>query len=192
MNPVRCLSLVLPLLLIGCAIPQVNPFASAPGPATNPLLVATQNEELVWERAVEVLHEFHFEIGRENRLGRVIDTKPLVGAGMLEPWHRDSVTLTDRLESSLQSIRRRAQVSMQPDDQGRGYLVSVAVYKELEDLPGVAANSAGAATFSESTPLDRDLNPVVGQSTPSIWIPVGRDPGLEQSLLQRLKVVYSM
>jgi len=70
--------------------------------------------------------------------------------------------------------------------------VSVAVYKELEDLPGVAANSAGAATFSESTPLDRDLNPVVGQSTPSIWIPVGRDPELEQSLLQRLKVVYSM
>ncbi|MCA8996323.1 MAG: hypothetical protein KDA80_05045 [Planctomycetaceae bacterium] len=172
-------------------MPQVNPRASYQGVVTNPLLVTTSSEELVWERAVDVLHEFHFELEKENRLGRIIETKPLVGAGVLEPWHRDAVTLADRWEGSLQSIRRKAQVSLQLDDQGRGYLVSVAVFKELEDVPGIAANSPGAATFSESTPLQRDLDPVVGQSTPSIWIPQGRDTALEQSMLQRMKVVYA-
>ncbi len=160
-------------------------------PITNPLLVATQNEELVWERAVDVLHDFQFEIGRENRLGRTIETLPKVGSGVLEPWHHDSVGFASRLESSLQSIRRIVVLSLQPDDNGQGYLVSVAAYKQLEDLPGVAGNSPGASTFSESTPLVRDLNPVVGQSAPSRWIPQGRDAALEQAMLNRLRDVYS-
>ena len=80
---------------------------------------------------------------------------------------------------------------MQLDDQGRGYVVSVAAYKETEDLPGLAANSPGAATFSESEPLTRNLDPVVGQTSPSIWVPAGRDPQLEQALLARLQSAYS-
>jgi hypothetical protein len=158
---------------------------------TNPLLVATSNEELVWERAVDVLHDFQFEIATENRLGRVIETLPKVGSGLFEPWHHDSVGFDNRFESTLQSIRRVVQISLQPDDSGQGYLVSVAAYKELEDLPGVAANSPGAATFSESTPEIRLLDPVVGQSSPSNWIPQGRDPALENAILNRLRAVYS-
>lgn len=176
---------------LGCAIPGTGQWGAAQVPVSNPLLVASQNEELVWERAIDVLHDFQFEIGRENRLGRVIETVPKVGAGLLEPWHHDSVGFGNRLESSLQSIRRIAIISLQPDDQGQGYLVSVTVLKEIEDLVGVAGNSAGAATFSESTPLIRDLGPVVGQSTISTWLPMGRDPLLEEAILTRLRTVYS-
>ena len=64
--------------------------------------------------------------------------------------------------------------------------IEVQVFKELEDLPGLAANSPGGATFQESTPLQRDLKLVVGQSTPSVWIPKGRDPALEQAILSRI------
>lgn len=157
----------------------------------NPLIVATTNEELVWERAVDVLHDFNFEIERENRLAKVIQTAPKVGAGLLEPWHKDAVGLGNRLEGSLQSVRRTVQVSMQPQEDGSSYLVTVAAYKELEDLPGLAANSPGAATFQESQPLNRDLNPVVGQTAPSQWIPVGRDPLLEEAILEKLYAAYS-
>lgn len=177
--------------LWGCALPGRPLTAPGPVAVTNPLMVATRNEELVWERAVDVLHDFQFEIARENRLGRMIETIPKVGSGVLEPWHHDSVTLEDRLESSLQSIRRIAHVSLQPDDSGQGFLVGVAVYKELEHLPGIAGNSPGAATFSESTPLMRDLDPVVGQTSPSVWVPVGRDAALEHAMLQRLRAAYS-
>jgi len=180
------------LLLSGCAAPGLG--LRAPGPpvqVSNPIRVATNNEELVWERAVDVLHAYHFEIARENRLGRVIETKPRVGSGLLEPWHKDSVGLHSRLESSLQSIRRIAQISMQPSDDGTGYLVSVAVYKEKEDLVGVAANSPGAATFSESNPLIRNLDPVVGETSVSGWVPMGRDVILEQDMLRQLFGAYA-
>lgn len=160
-------------------------------PVTNPMFVASTNEEVVWERAIDVLHEFQFEIAEENRLGKVIETAPKPGAGILEPWHPDSVDLPNRLESSLQSVRRIVQISFQPSDQQPGFMVNVAAYKEIEDIPGVAANSPGAATFSESTPLQRDLDSVVGQSTPSQWIRVGRDLALEQALLARLYLAYS-
>jgi hypothetical protein len=67
-----------------------------------------------------------------------------------------------------------------------GFYIIVEAYKELEDLAGLAANSAGGATFQESTPLQRDLDLVVGQTAPSGWISQGRDFALEQDILQRL------
>lgn len=174
----------------GGAVSQI-PSAGQTPLVGNPLYVATTNEELVWERAVDVVHDFNFAIERENRLAKVIQTSPKVGASLFEPWHKDAVGFTNRLEGTLQSVRRTVQISMQPDDRGSGYVVNVAAYKEIEDLPGLAANSAGAATFEESHPLSRDLNPVVGQTTPSQWVPAGRDPLLEQAILARLKSVYS-
>ncbi|MEW4528276.1 MAG: hypothetical protein ACF8PG_14895 [Maioricimonas sp. JB045] len=182
--------LCLCLPLSGCAGPGRAPWANV-APATNPLYVAASNEEVLWERTVDVLHDFHFELARENRLARVIETDWRVGSGLLEPWHHDSVGFTNRLESTLQSVRRRVQITIIPDDRGAGYLVNVAAFKEFEDLPGVAANSPGGATFSESTPLERDLNPVVGQSSPSTWIPAGRDLALEQAILTNLQAAYS-
>jgi hypothetical protein len=65
-------------------------------------------------------------------------------------------------------------------------MVSVEAFKELEDLPGRAANSASGATFQESEPLKRDLNLVVGQTAPSGWIFKGRDRALEHALLSDL------
>ncbi len=182
------------IVLSGCALPPGGGFASAPGAAPitgNPLFVATNNEELVWERAIDVLHDFNFEIERENRLAKVVQTSPKVGASLFEPWHKDAVGYSSRLEGTLQSVRRTVQISMQQNEQGGGYLVTVAAYKEKEDLPGIAANSPGAATFEESKPLNRDLNPVVGQSSPSRWIPAGRDPLLEQAIIAKLHSVYS-
>lgn len=171
--------------------PPMRQQAAASNAVGGAIYVSTLNEELVWERAIDVLHEMQFEIDRENRLAKVIRTAPKVGASVFEPWHKDAVGLENRLEGTFQSIRRVAEIAMQLDDQGRGYLVSVAVYKEIEDLPGLAANSEGAATFSESQPLHRDLNDVVGQTTPSRWLPAGRDPLLEQSILARLQNAYS-
>lgn len=184
-------TIALAILISGCLGPGGGMPLARPLAIQNPILVATMHEELVWERAVDVLHDFQFEIARENRLARVIETAPKIGAGLLEPWHKDAVTFESRLEGSLQSIRRIVHVSLQPEDQQRGFLVSVAAYKEVEDLPGVAGNSTGAATFAESTPLQRDLDPVVGQSTPSVWVAAGRDIDLERAILQRLMTAYS-
>lgn len=177
------------LAVAGCQTPLS--VQSSTGPVSNPLPVRARSDDMLWERTVDVLHDYQFQVVREDRLARVIETEYKVGSGCLEPWHHDSVGPWNRLESTLQSIRRRVRVTLAPSDGAGGYAVSVEAFKEREDLPGIAANSPGAATFQESTPLERDLNPVVGQSKPSRWIPVGRDLDLEQAILASLRASYA-
>ena len=104
------------------------------------MLVPPIDRDVFWDQLVVVVDRY-FDIEREDRvrlvdnmltLGR-IDTVPEAGATLLEPWRHDSVNFYERLESTYQTIRRRALVQVVPTE--NGYLVDVAVYKELEDLP---------------------------------------------------------
>lgn len=187
--------MALPLLLVvgcfgpgtGCQMAQFGPVAATP--VSNPIAVRSQNPEDLWERTIDVLHGFQFQVEREDRLTGVIETDYTVGSGCLEPWRHDSIGHVNRLESTLQSIRRRVRVRL---SHGNGaYVVSVEAFKEKEDLPGLAANSPGGATFQEDSPLQRDLNPVVGQTTASGWILLGRDFALEQAILSNLQAAYA-
>ncbi len=159
------------------------PWTGQTPPANNPIFVRANDGEFVWERTVDVAHNYLFEIERENKLDGMIETRYKTGAGVFEPWHPETIGTANRLESSLQSIRRKAIFSVTPVE--GGYMVGVQTIKELEDV-AAAANSAGAATFLDNNPLQRDLNVVVGQATPSGWINQGRDPVLEQALLKSL------
>jgi len=170
----------LSLFVSACATP-LNFQASD---VQSPFYVAADNQDVVWERVVDVIHSQHFAIARENRLDGVIETDYKVGSGVLEPWHRDSVGLENKLESSLQSIRRKLFVQITPAE--GGFLIDVEVFKELEDLEEESTNSSGRSTFEESQPLNRSLNREAGQQAPSGWIALGRDTALEQNLLWHL------
>ncbi|MCC7086682.1 MAG: hypothetical protein IT427_16910 [Pirellulales bacterium] len=172
----------------------------------NNVVVPAVNRDFAWDQVVDVVDDY-FEIEREDRVKQVgdiltegsIDTFPLTGATLLEPWRHDSVGWYERLESTLQSIRRRAFVRVIPDE--HGYFVDVTVIKELEDLPQPEKASAGAATFRYDTSLQRDTefatdpyripgDPArpVGPRTPTVgWIPLGRDTMLEQALLAEIR-----
>lgn len=170
-------ALLLPLLSApGCVVPRV---------VDNPTLVSTASHEALWERVVDVLHEYQFPIERENKLDGLIETGYKVGSGVLEPWHSDSVTLEDRMESSLQSIRRRALVRLTPAQDG--YVVGVEVLKEIENPQKLIINSPGYATFRENQPIQRDLDVVIGPSTDQGWILKGRDLNLEQALMESIQ-----
>jgi hypothetical protein len=171
---------ILVTTLTGC---HSMPFGAS-GPVTNPIQVRANNYDLVWERTIDTLHKYHFEIARENRLSGEIETVYRTGANIFEPWHFDAANAKERVEGTLQSIRRKVLVHITQVE--GGYLVSVEAFKELEDLPGLAANSPGGATFQESKPLQRNLNLVVGQTAPSGWIAKGRDTALEQAFLTDL------
>jgi len=160
----------------------------SPAVASNPIFVPVSDQELAWERSVDVLHENLFVIERENRLDGMIETKYKTGSGLLEPWHPDPGSFRGRVEGTLQSIRRKAFVTVTPAE--GGYLIGVEAYKELEDV-AAAANSAGAATFLENNAQKRDLVAVVGQAAPSGWIPKGRDADLERMLLNDLYAAFS-
>lgn len=175
-------------LLSGCMSAPVAPMQLAQPPA--PIYVPAGATNGVWERIVEVLHEYHFTIAREDRREGVIETDYKPGASVFEPWHQDTIGSAQRWESTLQSIRRRVVITFAPTSDG-GSFVNVRVDKQIEDLDGPATNSTGAATLRENQPLDRDIDRIVGQNRPSTWLPRGSDPALEHTLMARIRTALN-
>jgi hypothetical protein len=153
--------------------------------ATNPLIVPSADFETVWMACVTTIDDY-FDIDRENRLQRKIVTQPKIGATLLEPWNGDSVGFTERLESSLQTIRRYAVVTVNPTATGT-YAVKVEVYKELEDLAKPEKQVGGRAVFDNTYPVNRARDVVGPVLLPNGWIPRGRDSKLEQAILAKIK-----
>jgi hypothetical protein len=171
------------------------PSGVATGQIANPIFVAAnsgnpESDLFVNERAADVLAKYNFEIDTNNQLEGTIATQYKVGSGILEPWHRESVGLQNRLQSTLQPIRRKVLIHFVRVE--GGYLVSVEALKELEDLAAPSPNTPGGSTFPQNYPLRRDLNLVLGQAAPSGWIPLGRDAALEQDMLCRLQAAYAV
>ena len=165
-------------VLSGCA-------TTSQMPAGGQVFVRGQNDEQVWEKTVDVVHDY-FSIERENHFDNVIETKYKVGASLLEPWQHDTVGFENRLESTLQSIRRKAFVHITPT--GDGHLISVQVFREREDIPDPNQISPGGATFRQYIPLQRQLEIDSTDIARDRWIPLGRDPSLEQEMLQSLQM----
>lgn len=165
----------------GCA--TISP---APRPVTeNPLVVPSADFETVWKTTVSVLDDY-FDIASENRLSGMIVTQPTIGATLLEPWNGDSVGFNERLESTFQTIRRFARATVRPAP-GGGFTVKVEVHKELEDLSKPDRQAAGRAVFNNDFPVNRSREIVGPVPLPNGWIPLNRDPKLEQVILDKLR-----
>lgn len=168
----------------GCA--SISPFIPSREVVDNPLVVpASTDFETVWKTTVSVVDDY-FTIRSENRLSRTIKTDPKIGATLFEPWLPDSVGFQERLESTFQTIRRYAEVKVSTAP-GGGYLISVVVFKELEDLVKPDRQSAGRAVFDNEIPINR-ANDLIGPvPVPIGWISRNRDSKLEREIVRRIK-----
>lgn len=151
----------------------------------NPLIVPSADFEQIWKQCVAVTDEY-FDGLHENRLANTINTDPKIGATLVEPWYGDSVGFYERLESSLQTIRRWARITVKPAP-GGGYAVNVEVFKEIEDLSKPERQAGGRAVFDTFLPIDRTREIVGPIPLPNGWILRGRDRKLEQVILARLR-----
>ncbi len=167
----------------GCVAPSTVETLTA-----NPVIIPNQNFEEVWTQTVVALDR-DFEIASENRITRQIVTNPRVSPTLFEPWRGDAVGFQPRLESTLQTIRRFAIATINPDPSG-GFAVRVEVYKELEDLARPDRQSGGRQVFQDVFPIDRTQEIVEPFQLPSGWIPKGRDALLEQRILQRIREAF--
>ncbi|WP_205679130.1 hypothetical protein [Aquisphaera insulae] len=165
--------------------PHLSRIFSPRPVAENPLAIPITDFEVVWRKSVEVTDRY-FDIDREDRLAHTIVTQPKIGATLLEPWSGDSVGFTERLESTLQTIRRFAIVKVEPAPTG-GYLVKVEVWKELEDMVKPDRAAAGRAVFNNDFPVNRTHEIIGPVPAPLGWIPRGRDPNLEQAILAGIR-----
>ncbi|MDY0166514.1 MAG: hypothetical protein RBS80_08215 [Thermoguttaceae bacterium] len=191
---------LLALLPLGCApgepwtVPPaaITPSALAPAAHSNPSHLAVADHRLLWETVADVVDDyfprFQYEepvrqIGNTLTEGR-LETFPEGSPTLLEPWCRDGVGAYEKLENTLQSMRRFAVVRVIPAQSG--FLVDVAVYKELEDVRRPHMATAGAATLRYDESLERVVDPITEQPVQEGWIPKGRDYLLEQTILGHL------
>lgn len=190
----------------GTVIGPSGPLApGVPAAARNSVVIPPLDAEFVWKQLVDVTDDF-FKVRREQRVifnngvpteGR-IETFPQTGATLLEPWRPDSVGFRERLESTLQSIRREGSVRLAADP--AGWRIEVVVQKQLEHVARPMRATTGGASFRNDDSLYRYGTPLptlgqqvgdqprpVATPTPTLgWIPLGRDPLLEQRMLTRL------
>ena len=194
------------LLVVGCA--AYDPFAptrefswrwNAPQ-SHNPIVVKNYDHEFLWSVVVDVIDN-HFEIDRNTQIRRYgnvsteghLETKPKIGASLAEPWHADSVGFTERLESTLQTIRRRAEVHVVPQTGGHtieGYSIEVKVFKELENNPQPLRAVAHASSLRFRESVDEFADSIDVNPNSAGWFIIARDTALENRLL--MEIVYRL
>ena len=157
----------------------------------NPVQLPPASDKFVWMQLVDTIDDY-FHISREqpvqNSGGIVLDgrieTAYRPGASVLEPWRRDSTPGFERLQSTLQSIRRKATVIVKP--RGAAYTLEVIVQKELEDTDRTQYATETTATRRHDGTLLRQEDQYDDGPQTLGWISLGRDATLEQAILRDL------
>jgi hypothetical protein len=188
------------LLVVGGMIPGCRSFNATGQPPNlggrpaveNPLRVPMLDRWFVMDQISDEIDDY-FRIKREERI-RVLDgvmsegsieTHPEIGGTVLEPWKKDSTRGFERVQATLQTIRRFAKVRVIPT--GNSYLVDVKVYKELEDLNQPVGATVSAPQFRYDNALDAGGTNPWQTNIYEGWIPLGRDFSLEQKIMRNIQ-----
>lgn len=164
--------------LSGCAAPAVT---SEP---TRGFAVVAARDAFI-DDVLTVLRERDFRPADVRRADGWIMTEPSTSKQWFEFWRADALGGYQALEASLHTIRRRVQVELAQDERraDNTLAITVTVEKERYTAPSrqVTTASGALAIYSEKLPtregLRRALAPAGG------WVPLGRDPLLEEHLL---------
>jgi hypothetical protein len=182
------------LLASGCVeIPlNENPVYIQPEPVVmveNPVWLPVGSEPeaygKVFEQILDIVDSY-FDIAYANRYDGRIETLPRISPGFEQFWKPGSPDAYQRLEATLQTIRHRGAILIQPAPDG-GVFVQVTIFKELEDLARPIRAMAGGAAFRSEVSVERQYEVIDLSVFESNWIPLGHDVELEQQILQQLK-----
>lgn len=181
-----CLSFFAAVLTV--AVTHSISGCSRPAPPEGPTasIVAEDQVDSLWEASLRVLRLHDFQPDRQDRAAGVIMTLPTTSMQWHEPWRADVADGYSLALSSLHTVQRQATVRFVRDtstpDQ---WTVEVQVDVYLLNAPDyqVTTASSGIRSFSG------DLPSVTGEVAPRTmrrWAPVGRDPAMEDRLLERI------
>ena len=188
------------VLLSGCS--SYRPFTArelswqinAPN-SNNPMYVQVRDHEFLWSVVVDVV-DSHFEIAREEPVrlydsvlteGR-IDTTPKIAASIGEFWHADSVGLSERIDCTLQTTRKKGLVRVIPVV--GGFQIEALVHKELEDLKSPVRSPTTNANLRYQSDTDPFMEKIDIDPASKGWIMLGRDTAMEDRLL--LEILYRL
>jgi hypothetical protein len=174
--------------LVGCAV-EAAPLRSA---AATP----DENFNAVWDATTEVLREYRFAIDRADRRAGVITTFPLLGRHWFEFWRADAAGPDDVLEGTLQTVYRRATVTIRRPASGGETAPALGDYVAAVEVRVSRSNRPAAQVTSASEAFEMFLRPERmvrgvggGESTEAATartVDLGRDEKLEKILRLRI------
>jgi hypothetical protein len=184
----------------GCAYQPVadSPLLAraVPNDTSNELVFAPAGPDsgaayaMLSEKVADAVDDI-FVIAEASRYDGRIETVPRVAPGLGQPFKPGSPNLYERTLASFQSMRHRCFVLIKPEidpaTQNTVYVVSVTVFKELEDVPGPIRNPGVSGAFRSDATVDRTFEVVDPTIVATNWIPKGRDYPLEQKLLRKIR-----
>ncbi|MCA9133992.1 MAG: hypothetical protein KDA45_12585, partial [Planctomycetales bacterium] len=179
----------LALLCVGCQHWTVDKFSGSLGnvlappppvevPVANPAHVGAVDPDFLWRQIVDAVDDY-FRIDTEQAVRRDnmnwlegrLTTYPEVSATSLEPWRSDTARGFERLQSTFQTIRRKATVRVIPEN--AGYLIDVQILKEQEDVDQSQFATAGAATQRHDGTIVRNENQLRQLPVTLGWYEIG-------------------
>ncbi len=187
-------------LLLAAALAALAPVActTAPRPAPPPppqgVDIAADQYEHTFHTTVETLRRSGFRIDRADYRFGMVTTAPEGSPTLFEPWKTGNTNHHTRVLSTLNDVRRTVTVTFSPatvinplapghTKSGPNRLMSVTVDMQQRDTPQRRLNGRADGSVFTDPELPGSADP---DTQPSPWIPIGRDPGLETQLLQRI------
>lgn len=174
------LALASVMVVAGCSMSQRTELVSE-RKITMPARSA--DADRLWDAVCDTLREHRYRLDRVDRNSGVVTTLPVISAHVLEFWRKDVATRRDLWESTLNPIRRWAEVTVAAagDDTWAG--ISISVHKERLSSPDRQFNSTGAAYqyFGNQLPSTMGLARIT--EAHDQWLSMGRDGAMEDYLL---------
>lgn len=196
-----CASLAVLILvcLCGCRwLPAFNPIPPPPPapvplevPVSNPAHLPAVEPEFLWRQIVDTVDDY-FDIAVEQPVLRSdskvqegrLETYPAISGTIFEPWRGEAARGYERLQSTIQTIRRTATIRVMPD--ASGYTVEVRVLKEKEDVDQSQFAAAGSASQRHDGTIVRNNDQIRQLPLTLGWYEIGRDLDLERRLIARI------
>ncbi len=193
-----CVSLISLCILAVVAV-QLTGCANHSRPVVEPaeMTQSQKNFESVWQLSRGALKKYRFELDREDRRAGVITTLPMTGQQLFEFWRKDAAATEDLAESTVQTIYRKAKVSITRGESDSFVAdVEVLTYRSNRKAPQVTSASEAYQLFvlpgtdrarrkfllrSEGQADTEELQEA--EDVIPVWmVPLGRDKNLEAKL----------
>jgi hypothetical protein len=185
----RCtwLILVVMLAVAGCQAPP-QPV----GPTLGSVVVQTPEQvDHLWDSVEDTLLAYNFEVDRRDRVSGIMSTLPETSANYFELWRVQPTPAYYWWESNISTIERQADVYIRPATATSACQLEVKVDRYRQSLEERQVDNSAAAMRLYSNEAPTWSGQMVKASAAPRWIHLGRDGGMEQSILNAIIERYN-